>query len=312
VSADSRSTLDDLAVLCVLAEAATEDGVRAAWRRLEAILPDQDGRSFCGAYLRGKYRACVARRDDDDAAALGLDEWTIPGGQYARRELRDWAGSTSAIADAFAALVTEYATDDTRPDIEAYRSRSQVVLFHPVRPQVALRPWQSGDLSLLEALLGDPAMTTYVGGPESPAQLRARHQRYLADKSSGLFAVVLAPEAGAVHAPEAAAVGWVGYWEKEWLGRHVWECGWSVLPDHHGRGIATAAAQLLIGRARADGRHRFLHAFPSVDNGASNAVCRKNGFVRRGEVDIEFPPGRPMRCNDWRLDLRRPEAPISL
>ncbi len=67
--------------------------------------------------------------------------------------------------------------------------------------------------------------------------------------------------------------------------------------------MATAATRAVIAEARAAGRRRHLHAFPSSDNTASNAVCRKAGFEPRGERDFEYPPGRPMRCNDWRLDL---------
>jgi RimJ/RimL family protein N-acetyltransferase len=54
-----------------------------------------------------------------------------------------------------------------------------------------------------------------------------------------------------------------------------------------------------------------MHAFPTVDNGPSNAICRKVGFTFQEEVDFEFPPGNLMRCNDWRLDLFAdvPEAP---
>ncbi|WP_440086780.1 hypothetical protein [Streptosporangium sp. LJ11] len=50
-------------------------------------------------------------------------------------------------------------------------------------------------------------------------------------------------------------------------------------------------------------RHRYLHAYPSVDHPASNAICRKLGFFLLGERDFEYPPGTTMRCNDWRLDL---------
>jgi len=46
-------------------------------------------------------------------------------------------------------------------------------------PHVALRAWTDGDLPLLRGLLGDPAMMTYLGGPESEEKLLARHQRYL-------------------------------------------------------------------------------------------------------------------------------------
>ena len=46
-----------------------------------------------------------------------------------------------------------------------------------------------------------------------------------------------------------------------------------------------------------------MHAFPSVENAPSNAVCRRLGFELVEECESEYPPGTPMRCNDWRLDL---------
>lgn len=46
--------------------------------------------------------------------------------------------------------------------------------------RITLRAWVEGDLPLHERLLGDPAMTEHLGGPESPEQLRERHARYLA------------------------------------------------------------------------------------------------------------------------------------
>jgi hypothetical protein len=46
-----------------------------------------------------------------------------------------------------------------------------------------------------------------------------------------------------------------------------------------------------------------LAAFPSVDNGPSNAICCKAGFVLLGEPHLEYPKGSLMRCNDRRMDL---------
>jgi RimJ/RimL family protein N-acetyltransferase len=60
---------------------------------------------------------------------------------------------------------------------------------------------------------------------------------------------------------------------------------------------------VVVERARAGGKYRFMHAFPSVDNGPSNAICQKVGFALQAEADFEYPPGQFMRCNDWRLDL---------
>jgi RimJ/RimL family protein N-acetyltransferase len=102
---------------------------------------------------------------------------------------------------------------------------------------------------------------------------------------------------------QRVAAGSVGYWTREWRGHHVWETGWSVLPELQGRGVAIRATVAVLRRARAAGTHRFVHAFPSVDNAASNSICRKAGFVLQGAVDLEYPKGSLMRCNDWRLDL---------
>jgi hypothetical protein len=39
---------------------------------------------------------------------------------------------------------------------------------------VTLEPGGSGNLPLLECLMGDPRMTEHLGGPESPDKLRER------------------------------------------------------------------------------------------------------------------------------------------
>ncbi len=166
------------------------------------------------------------------------------------------------------------------------------------RVDVDIRPWSKGDLPVLERLLGDPVMTEHLGGPEPPEKLLERHRRYCRISESGdggTFVIVVAPK--------GAAAGWTGYWETGWRGQLVWETGWSVLPEYQGRGVATKATRVVVERARAERRHRFIHAFPSIDNGSSNAICRKVGFALQEEVDIEYPPGHSMRCNDWRLDL---------
>jgi RimJ/RimL family protein N-acetyltransferase len=100
-----------------------------------------------------------------------------------------------------------------------------------------------------------------------------------------------------------AVVGSVGFWEKIWRGQYVYETGWMILPQYAGRGIATQAALAIVTLARNEGRRRFMHAFPNVDNVASNAVCRKAGFANLGECVFEYPKGKWMRCNDWRIDL---------
>jgi RimJ/RimL family protein N-acetyltransferase len=159
---------------------------------------------------------------------------------------------------------------------------------------VRLVPWGEDDLWLVERLMGEPAMTEHLGGPESPEKLADRQRRY-AQPGSGMFKIV-EEETG-------EAVGSVGFWDKDWRGETVYEIGWSVLPEHQGRGIAGEATALAIELVRAEGKHRYVHAFPSVDNAPSNAICRKLGFTLLGECDFDFPPGNQMRCNDWQLEL---------
>jgi len=160
---------------------------------------------------------------------------------------------------------------------------------------VRIEPWADADLPILEQTLGDPAMTEHLGGPESPEQIARRHAGY-AEPGSGQFRIVVGRE--------RAPAGWVGYWDREWRGEQVYEVGWSVIPSFQGRGIATTATAQALAAARAAGGHRFVHAFPSVANGASNAICRKAGFTLVGEYDFEYPPGNALRCNDWRFDLQ--------
>jgi RimJ/RimL family protein N-acetyltransferase len=78
-----------------------------------------------------------------------------------------------------------------------------------------------------------------------------------------------------------------------------------VLPEFQGRGIATTATAQAIELMKAERKHQFLHAYPSAENDASNAICRKLGFELVGLGEYEFPKdsGNIMRCNDWRLDL---------
>jgi RimJ/RimL family protein N-acetyltransferase len=165
------------------------------------------------------------------------------------------------------------------------------------RPDLGLNPWSAGDFALLHQL-NAPGMTKHLGGPESEEELHVRQEKYVAGGpagSGGMFTIALLPE--------RQAVGSIGYWEREWEGETVYETGWAILAEYQGRGIAAEATRAVIELAAAEHRHRHLHAYPSVGNPPSNAICRKVGFELLGEYDFEYPPGQLMRCNDWCLDL---------
>jgi RimJ/RimL family protein N-acetyltransferase len=76
-----------------------------------------------------------------------------------------------------------------------------------------------------------------------------------------------------------------------------------VVPEFQGRGIAVVATAQAVERAKRDDKHRFMHAFPSVDNAPSNAICCKLGSELLEACEFEFFKGHFMTGNDWRIDL---------
>lgn len=157
---------------------------------------------------------------------------------------------------------------------------------------------------VLEKTLGDPTQMVHLNGPESLERISRRHRAYVrmsSDRSAGCMYTIIT-------GPEKHSVGNVGYWEAEWEGEKAWETGWFVLPEFQRMGIAAAATKLLISHVALLDR-RFLLAFPSVGNQPSNAICRKLGFARILEKDLEYPPesGKRLRVNVWRFDLNGPE-----
>lgn len=162
---------------------------------------------------------------------------------------------------------------------------------------VRLRPWGAADLPLLLAA-NSPRMTAHLGGPETEAAVRIRHEKYLrfvSEPDAGIAAIEL----------DGTAVGGVNWWASEWNAAPATEMGWFVLPAAQGRGVARAAVHLAIADARRRAPHRLLVAFPSVDNPASNAVCAAAGFTRRGETDFPYRD-TVLHVAVWALDLDAP------
>jgi len=158
---------------------------------------------------------------------------------------------------------------------------------------LTLAEWTEDSLDLLRRC-NTPAMTEHLGGPETDVQLISRHVRYLgylqSDPQEAWPLRVLV---------DGELVGSVTFWMIE----GGYELGWAICPEFQGRGYATAAVEALLSRARAAGQTGTFHATPAVTNLASNGVARKAGFTLAREIEIEYPPGHPMRANDWVFEL---------
>lgn len=160
---------------------------------------------------------------------------------------------------------------------------------------ISLRLWSDVDLPLLRQA-NTPEMTEHLNGPETEQQLIARHERYLRHVASGesrLFVI----------ADGEHPVGSIGYWKTAWHDQPALETGWFVLPEAQGKGVASAALAAMIPDAREHrDERRMLTAFPSVDNLASNGVCRRNGFTLVGTLTEVFRE-KELTMNEWALDL---------
>jgi len=160
---------------------------------------------------------------------------------------------------------------------------------------ITLRPWSTEDLPLLRRG-NTPEMTRYLNGPETDEQVQERQERYLRLSTSGEAHTLVILEAG-------EPVGAIAYWPMQWHGEPAFETGWFVVPEAQGRGIASRALALVIEDARANrGERRMLTACPSVENLASNGVCRRSGFTLHGTFTETFR-GAELTQNDWALDL---------
>jgi RimJ/RimL family protein N-acetyltransferase len=167
-----------------------------------------------------------------------------------------------------------------------------------------LRDVTKDDLALYQRMMTDPGMMAELGGPLPVEGLREKWQEIVDSVRNGRYWYLkIVPDPAT-----SEAAGTICVWGHEWRGESINEIGWMVVPEHQGRGLASLALRAVLDRARDEGRWGEIHAFPGVTNRASNALCRKAGFVQQGTLDFEYA-GRQLRCNHWRVDVRPAPAP---
>ena len=160
-----------------------------------------------------------------------------------------------------------------------------------------LVPYSDEDIGLIEELESDPDSMRFLGGPVAPDRIPEIHQRRLATVADGDWYFKIVPEQG------GRPAGTIGIWSAAWQDEPIHETGWMVLPAFQRQGIATLALDLILSRARSEERFERVHAFPSVDNQASNALCRRFGFRLVDETDFDYRDTQ-LRVNVWELELR--------
>ncbi len=112
-----------------------EEPIGEAFEELEAVV-GLKGRRFYGLFdeAKGRYWACVQRKEQDDPAALGLETRTLEGGLYAIERLRgSYESLVPRIAPTFDAMAERHKADPCRPSVEYYRRHNEFVLYLPIR-----------------------------------------------------------------------------------------------------------------------------------------------------------------------------------
>jgi len=160
---------------------------------------------------------------------------------------------------------------------------------------IVLLPWDESGAALLRAL-NTQEQKRHLGGPESEVKLADRQARYLTYDQLGDTEMLRIAVNGVV-------AGSIGYWTIERPDGPAYEAGWELLVAFHGKGIGKRALRLMLDRLKPVARHRYVFAFPTSDNAASNGLCRGLGFESLAAEDFEYPLGTISPHNVWRFDV---------
>jgi len=127
-------TLPDIPVWSVPTTGVKNSG--KAFALLESKLTSLRARKFYGLLYGdtefGIYRACVERGDYEIRDTKSLELWSIPGGKYATEKMKNWVNNIEMIGKTFEQLAHMIEIDESRPQIEFYRSQKELIVMVPV------------------------------------------------------------------------------------------------------------------------------------------------------------------------------------
>ena len=112
---------------------------RDAFRAIESHLKTLKGRRFYGLVYESdegmEYFAGLVPDSEIEErrfTALGFPITEVEGGSCARIKLLDWTSKTEQIGPSFGAMIARFGIDISRPQMEYYRSLSELHLLLPV------------------------------------------------------------------------------------------------------------------------------------------------------------------------------------
>jgi hypothetical protein len=115
------------------------EDVQSAFSSLENKLHAKKNRKFLGALNVSNntpdYTACIEQSIYDDPMSLGLQTYKLPGGKYITGKLINWTLNTHLIQEMFGEMGNKYIFDPSRPQLEYYKSKRELILMLPVLPR---------------------------------------------------------------------------------------------------------------------------------------------------------------------------------
>lgn len=149
---------------------------------------------------------------------------------------------------------------------------------------ISLRPVEQGDLDLLTAWWNDPDAFDVAAGrwPVTRAEIEKRVGRGVDTEKSGEFLMVLSDTRGG---PDETAAGHISFSVPSRIAAlKCYDIGFSVFPQHRGKGYAAMAGRLLVNQLFNTTRAHRIQGHCLDDNSASRRVMEEVGMTLEGTL----------------------------
>ena len=171
-------------------------------------------------------------------------------------------------------------------------------MIEPVETErLVLRGWTDADREPYAAIMVDPEVGRWLGGPFSRAQAYERVDRFTASLTkTGLGRLAIERKA------DGRLIGHCGLApvarRRARPSPQGLEIGWALSPDAWGSGYAVEAARAVLADGFARPGVAEIFAYTGATNQRSQAVMQRLGMVRAAERDFDHPAlaaGHPLR-----------------